>query len=86
MSKYYLIYELGTHHVTIEVSEIDFYKVVTELSNEFEIFKINFIERKEELPFPDPEDELTFIRTKTEYHIINYWGDKQTIGYIKEIK
>ena len=34
-----LFYDYGMHHVVIEVSEKDFFRVVDDLSNEFEIIK-----------------------------------------------
>lgn len=65
---YNLLYEFGVHHIFVEVSEVDFNKVIDDLSMEFTIYK-------------DWENEDF---KKTIYKIENYYGDLQTVGFIQE--
>lgn len=69
---FYICYEFGIHHVTIETSDTDFYKVIDELKKEFEIFISN--------------DNIDGYQHSS-YQIQNYYGDFQEVGFIidKEI-
>ena len=69
MCDFYLLYELGMHHVWIRVPKNSFWKVIDDLGKEFEIFKDT-----------NPDDE-----ERTDYYIINYWGDRQDIAYTRDI-
>lgn len=67
MNRYSLIWEYGTHHVYLDVTESNFNAVIDDLSSEFEI-NIN------DCKVPNGNAK--------EYSIIDYLGDKYIIGYI----
>lgn len=75
MKSYYIDYDFGIHRHWIETTESDFFKVIDDMSTEFTIYK--------EESF---EEDKNWKRIKTEYDIINYMGDKQTIGVTFEHK
>lgn len=57
---YYLIYNVGTHYITINADKEDFFRVVNDLSDEFEIVKKydDNIPCKEVYYYRDYYDEL----------------------------
>ena len=67
-TKFYLHYELGVHHLDIETTDKDFYRVINDLSTEFEIHTSQAC---------DDNNSVT-------YSITNYYGDEQTIGYNRD--
>lgn len=79
MSKYYINYEFGMHHVTIEVNRNEFYKVIDNLSEEFTIFKKNYLDSDENKNFDD--DKKNYKITKTEYLIQDYLNNMVIIGH-----
>lgn len=58
-----LYYYFGTHNVPIHCSTNDFFKLIDDLSFEFQIVK-------------------EFHETFVEYFIINYYDERQLIGYM----
>ena len=66
--RYFICYELGIHHTTIETNQKDFFEVVNDLSNEFTIYK-----------FKDDYNHCIEV-----YNIQNYYGEMQTVGFVQD--
>lgn len=71
-TKFYIHYELGVHHLDIETTFEDFYQVISHLRKEFEIITDSY--------------QNEFDTTNTTYSIINYYGDKQMIGFTIDVE
>lgn len=65
--RYFICYELGIHHTTIETNQNDFLEVINDLSKEFTIYKLK-----------DDSNPYTEV-----YNIQNYYGELQTVGFVQ---
>lgn len=72
LNKYYVSWEIGVHHITVETTKEDFERVMEDLKEEFPILRSHL----------DGETTDGKEFEVTQYHIRNYWDEMQTVGYI----